>query len=81
MMGELIIYIIWERNQTDTDVNFTRIKERLINVSDLTAYKRSNNKVFCILAENLGEAIDLSTKTHLDSIAVILAEATQIVNR
>ena len=51
------------------------------NVPDLTAYKRSNNKVFCILAENLGEVVDLSTKTHLDSVAVILAEATQIVNR
>ena len=48
---------------------------------DLTAYKRSNNKVFCILAENVGEVVDLSTKTHLDSVAVILAEATQIVNR
>ena len=48
---------------------------------DLTAYKRSNNKVFCILAENLGEVVDLSTKTHLDSVAVILAEAAQIVNR
>ena len=48
---------------------------------DLTAYKRSNNKVFCILAENLGEVVDLSTKTHLDSVAVILAEATQIENR
>ena len=29
-MGELIIYMIWERDQTDTDVNSTRIKERLI---------------------------------------------------
>ena len=48
---------------------------------DVTAYKRSNNKVFCILAENLGEVVDLSTKTHLYSVAVILAEATQIVNR
>ena len=37
--------------------------------------------MFCILAENLGEVVDLSTKTHIDSVAVILAEATQIVNR
>ena len=51
------------------------------NVSDLTAYKRSNNEVFCILAEHLGEVVDLSTKTHLDSVAVILAEASQILNR
>ena len=35
----------------------------------------------CILAENLGEVIDFSTKTHLDSVAVILAKATQIANR
>ena len=73
MMGELIIYIIWERDQTDADVNSTRIKERLI-----TAYKRSNNKVFCVLAENLGEVVDLSTKTKLNSVAVMLAEDTQI---
>ena len=32
MMGELIIYIIWERDQTDADVNSTRIKERLITM-------------------------------------------------
>ena len=51
------------------------------NVPDLTAYKRSNNKVFCKLAENLGEVVDLSTKTHIDRVAVIQAEATQIVNR
>ena len=31
-MGELIIYIIWERDQTDADVNSTRIKERLITM-------------------------------------------------
>ena len=37
--------------------------------------------VFCILAENLGEVVDLSTKTHIDSVAVILAEATKIVNK
>ena len=29
MMCELIIYLIWERDQTDTDVNSTIIKERL----------------------------------------------------
>ena len=32
MMGELIIYIIWERDQTDADVSSTRIKERLITM-------------------------------------------------
>ena len=51
------------------------------NVPDLIAYNKSNNKVFCILAEKLGEVVDLSTKIHIDSVAVILAEATQIVNR
>ena len=30
MMGELIIYTIWERDQTDAGVNSTKIKERLI---------------------------------------------------
>ena len=37
--------------------------------------------MFLILAENLGEVIDLTTKTHLDSVAIILAEATQIVQQ
>ena len=32
MMGELFIYIIWERDQTDADVNSTGIKERLITM-------------------------------------------------
>ena len=32
VMGELGIYIIWERDQTDTDINSTRIKERLIKM-------------------------------------------------
>ena len=32
MVGELIIYIIWERDQTDADVNSTRIKEGLITM-------------------------------------------------
>ena len=32
VMGELIIYIIWERDQTDTDVKSTKIKERLIKM-------------------------------------------------
>ena len=48
---------------------------------DLAVYNRSNNKVFRFLAQNLGEVVDLSTKTDIDSVAVILAEATQIVNR
>ena len=45
---------------------------------NLTAYKRSNHKLFCIFAEHLGEVVDLSTKTKLNSVAVILAEDTQI---
>ena len=32
VMGEFIIYIIWERDQTDTNVNSTKIKERLIKM-------------------------------------------------
>ena len=32
VMGELIIYIIWERDQTDTVVNSTKIKVRLIKM-------------------------------------------------
>ena len=32
VMGELIIYIIWEKDRTDTDINSTRIKERLIKM-------------------------------------------------
>ena len=32
VMGELIIYIIWERDQTDTDINSTQIKERMIKM-------------------------------------------------
>ena len=30
MMGDLSIYTIWDRGQTDADVNSTRIEERLI---------------------------------------------------
>ena len=48
---------------------------------NLTAYKRSNNKVFLHTCRKFGEVVELSTKTYLDSVAVILAEATQIVNR
>ena len=32
VMGDLIIYIIWERDQTDADVNSTKKTERLIKM-------------------------------------------------
>ena len=66
----------------NTIVNSTRLKERLIeNVPGLTAHTKSNNKVFLVFEENLGEVIDFSTKTDHDSDAAILAKAAQIVRK
>ena len=64
-VGEIIICIICKRDQTDTDVNSTRIKEMLIKYARLNNYKKSNNKVFIKFAENLGAVIDFSTKMTL----------------
>ena len=81
MMGELIIYIIWERNQTDTDVNFTRIKERLIKCVRPNSLQKVQQQGVLYTCRKFGRGYWLINQTHLDSIAVILAEATQIVNR
>ena len=67
---------------SNTNVNSTRLKERLKqHVPGLTAHTKSNNKVFFVFEENLGEVIDFSTKTDHDSDAAILAKAAQIVRK
>ena len=64
MMGELIIYIIWERDQTDADVNSTRIKERLIimcQTEQLT--KGPTTRCFVYLQKILGGCLLINQNT------------------
>ena len=49
VMGDLIIYIIWERDQTDADVNSTKKRKADQNVPDLTAYKGPTTRCFLYL--------------------------------